>query len=109
MLSSHLLNRKHLITFFSEFGVTVVIKNRDEILDLRIWESYNCRDTQEELDLTNIGRRSVTVLGPGHNLMTTFFHVLGSKDNSEPMTAMILTDDSRFLHSRQWQVPLDLL
>lgn len=66
------------------------------------------RDTQEELDLTNTGR-SVTVLGPGHNLMTAFSHVLGSKDKSGAMTAMILTDDSRFLHSRQRQVPLDLL
>ena len=67
------------------------------------------RDTQEELDLTNTGRRSVTVLEPGYNLMTAFSHVLGSKDNSGAMTAMILTDNSRFLHSKRRQVPLDLL
>ena len=53
---------KALITFFSKFEVTVVVKSGGEILDLRIWESYNFRDTQEELDLTNIGRRTVTVL-----------------------------------------------
>lgn len=46
--------------------------------------------------------------GPGYNLMTAFFHVLGSKDNSGPVTAMILTDDPRFWHSEQRQVPLDL-
>lgn len=50
----------------------------------------------------------VTLLGPGYNLMTAFFHDLRSKDNFGAMTAMILTVDPGFLHSKQWQVPLDL-
>lgn len=52
--------------------------------------------------------KMVTLLGPGYNLMTAFFHDLRSKDNFGAMTAMILTVDPGFLHSEQWQVPLDL-
>lgn len=48
------------------------------------------------------------MLGPECNLMTAFSHLLGSKDNSGAMMDMILTEDPRFLHSEQHQVPLDL-
>lgn len=44
-------------TFSPKFGVSVVVKNRDEVLDQRVWEKQNFRDTQEDLDLINIGRR----------------------------------------------------
>ena len=41
----------------------MVVKNRDEVLDLRVWENHNFRDTQEDLDLTNIGRRNGYCVG----------------------------------------------
>lgn len=51
----------------------------------------------------------VTVLGHGCGLKAAFFfYLLGSKDNSVAMMAMILTEDYRFLHSEQSQVPLEL-
>lgn len=37
-------------TFFSpKFGVAVVVKNRQEVLQ-RVWENQHFRDTQEDLD-----------------------------------------------------------
>lgn len=49
-------------TFFSpKFGVAMVIKDRHEVLDQKVWENQHFRDTQEDLDSIIISRKDYCV------------------------------------------------
>lgn len=85
----------------------MVIKNRHEVLDQKVWET-SISGTLRKIWTRLLLVEKITVLGPDYSLTAAFFHLLGSKDNTGAVMVMILTEDPIFTHLERFQVPLDL-